>query len=87
MFGLISNFESSSGKGRPSYRLIYRRTTLRMVAMVSMGAMRLAVEDWRQAGGKRSLADYLTRYLKQTAVPSLERKATPGAPRRNPALS
>ena len=56
-----------------------RRTTLRMVAMVSMGAMRLAVEDWRQAGGKRSLADYLTRYLKQAAVPSLERKATPGA--------
>ena len=45
-----------------------RRTTLRMVAMVSMGAMRLAVEDWRQAGGKRSLADYLTRYLKQTAL-------------------
>jgi len=55
--------------------------------MVSMGAMRLAVDDWRQAGGKRSLADYLTRYLKQTAVPSLERKATPGAPRRNPPLS
>ena len=64
-----------------------RRTTLRMVAMVSMGAMRLAVEDWRQAGGKRSLADYLTKYLKQAAVPSLERKVTPGAPRRNPPLS
>jgi len=64
-----------------------RRTTLRMVAMVSMGAMRLAVEDWRQAGGKRSLADYLTRYLKQTAVPSRERKAMPGAHRRNPPLS
>src|SRR5580692_3253851 len=61
-----------------------RRTTLRMVAMVSIGAMRLAVEDWRYAGGKRSLADYLTRYLKQAAVPSLERKATPAAPRRNP---
>src|ERR1700719_1078020 len=61
-----------------------RRTTLRMVAMVSMGAMRLAVEDWRHAGAKRSLADYLTRYLKQAAVPSLERKATPAAPRRNP---
>jgi AcrR family transcriptional regulator len=60
-----------------------RRTTLRMVAMISIGAMRLAVEDWRQAGGKRSLADYLTRYLKQTAVPSPERKATPGEPRRN----
>jgi AcrR family transcriptional regulator len=64
-----------------------RRTILRMVAMVSMGAMRLAVDDWRQAGGKRSLADYLTRYLKQTAVPSLERKATAGAHRRNPRLS
>ena len=64
-----------------------RRSTLRMVAMVSMGAMRLAVEDWRQAGGKRSLADYLTRYLKQTAVPSRERKAMPGAHRRNPPLS
>src|ERR1700693_6184015 len=61
-----------------------RRTTLRMVAMVSIGAMRLAVEDWRYAGGKRSLADYLTRYLKQTAAPSLERKATPGAPMRSP---
>src|SRR5271169_1356170 len=61
-----------------------RRTTLRMVAMVSMGAMRLAIEDWRQAGGKRSLADYLTRYLKQTALPSPERKATLGAPGRNP---
>src|SRR6202162_668478 len=61
-----------------------RRTTLRMVAMVSIGAMRLAVEDWRQAGGKRSLADYLTRYLKKTALPSLERKATPGAPMRSP---
>jgi hypothetical protein len=60
-----------------------RRTTLRMVAMVSMGAMRLAVDDWRQAGGKRSLVDHLTRYLKKTAVPSLERKATPSAPRRN----
>jgi AcrR family transcriptional regulator len=64
-----------------------RRTTLRMVAMVSMGAMRLAVEDWRHAGAKRSLAEYLTRYLKQAAVPSLERKASPGAPRRTPPLS
>src|SRR5580704_10528002 len=26
-----------------------RRTTLRIVAMVSIGAMRLAVDDWRQA--------------------------------------
>jgi hypothetical protein len=33
-----------------------RRTALRMVAMVSIGAMRLAIEDWRQAGGERSLA-------------------------------
>src|ERR1700688_1581108 len=64
-----------------------RRTTLRMVAMVSIGAMRLAVEDWRYAGGKRSLADYLTRYLKQAVVSSLERKASPGPPRRPPPLS
>src|ERR1700676_2502868 len=64
-----------------------RRTTLRVIAMVSMGAMRLAAEDWRQAGGKRSLADYLTRYLRQAAVPSIERKPTHGAPRRKPPLS
>jgi len=50
-----------------------------MVAMVSIGAMRLAIEDWRQAGGERSVADYLTGYLKQTALASPERKATPGA--------
>jgi hypothetical protein len=55
-----------------------------MVAMVSIGAMRLAIEDWRPAGGERSLADYLTGYLKQTALASPERKATPGAPGRNP---
>jgi hypothetical protein len=41
-----------------------------MVAMVSIGAMRLAIEDWRPAGGERSLADYLTGYLKQTALAS-----------------
>src|SRR6202166_723318 len=64
-----------------------RRTTLRMVAMVSIGAMRLAVEDWRHAGAKRSLAEYLTRYLKQAVVSSLERKASPGPPRRPPPLS
>ena len=36
-----------------------RRASLRIVAMVSIGAMRLAVETWRQEDGKRSLAKYL----------------------------
>lgn len=33
-----------------------RRGALRTVAMVSMGVLRLALESWRQEGGKRSLA-------------------------------
>jgi hypothetical protein len=36
-----------------------RRITLRLVAMISMGAMRLAIERWRQDSGKRPLAQYL----------------------------
>ena len=36
-----------------------RRVALRLVTMVSMGAMRLAMESWRQEGGKRPLAKYL----------------------------
>jgi AcrR family transcriptional regulator len=36
-----------------------RRAALRMLAMVSMGIMRLAMDSWRQEGGKRSLAKYL----------------------------
>jgi transcriptional regulator MftR-like protein len=36
-----------------------RRATLRLVAMVSMGVMRVAMEGWRQDGGKRRLTKYL----------------------------
>src|ERR1700675_1235720 len=36
-----------------------RRGSLRIVAMVSIGAMRLAMETWRQDNGKRPLAKYL----------------------------
>jgi AcrR family transcriptional regulator len=36
-----------------------RRTSLRIVAMISIGAMRLAMETWRQENGKRPLAKYL----------------------------
>lgn len=36
-----------------------RRASLRIIAMVSIGAMRLAMETWRQENGKRSLAKYL----------------------------
>jgi len=36
-----------------------RRASLRIVAMVSMGALRVAKETWRQEGGKRPLAEYL----------------------------
>lgn len=37
-----------------------RWATLRAVAMVAIGTMRLAVEDWRDGKGKRPLADYLS---------------------------
>jgi AcrR family transcriptional regulator len=36
-----------------------RRVGLRLVAMISMGALRLAIESWRQDSGKRPLAKYL----------------------------
>jgi AcrR family transcriptional regulator len=36
-----------------------RRATLRLVAMASMGVMRVAMERWRQDGGKRQLTKYL----------------------------
>ncbi len=36
-----------------------RRKELRVVAMVSIGALRLAVEAWNQSGGRRSLAKYI----------------------------
>ena len=36
-----------------------RRTSLRIVAMVSIGALRLAKEAWRQEGGKQPLTKYL----------------------------
>jgi AcrR family transcriptional regulator len=36
-----------------------RRYTLRLVAMISIGALRLALESWRQDSGKRPLAKYL----------------------------
>lgn len=36
-----------------------KRASLRIVAMVSIGAMRVAKEAWRQEGGRRPLAEYL----------------------------
>ena len=36
-----------------------RRPTLRLVAMASIGVMRVAMEGWRQDGGKRPLMKYL----------------------------
>jgi hypothetical protein len=36
-----------------------RRAKLRPLAMVSMGAMRLAMERWRQDAGERPIAEYL----------------------------
>jgi hypothetical protein len=36
-----------------------RRAKLRLVAMVSMGIMRLAIESWRQDGGGHPVAEYL----------------------------
>src|ERR1700736_498684 len=40
-----------------------RRIALRLIAMVSMGALRLAIESWRQDNGKRPLAKYLLENL------------------------
>ena len=40
-----------------------RRNTLRLVAMISIGALRLALESWRQDSGKRPLAEYLLENL------------------------
>ena len=37
-----------------------RRAALRDVAMIAIGTMRLAMEDWRDGKGKRPLADYLS---------------------------
>lgn len=36
-----------------------RREALRLVAMVSIGALRLAVDDWLEQGGNRPLASYI----------------------------
>lgn len=36
-----------------------RRKALRLVAMMSIGAMRLAIDNWSQEGGKRPVATYL----------------------------
>lgn len=36
-----------------------RRAALRIVAMASIGAVRLALEAWREDGGKRPLQEYL----------------------------
>jgi hypothetical protein len=36
-----------------------RRPALRIVAMVSIGVVRLSLEAWRQDGSKRPLKDYL----------------------------
>ena len=36
-----------------------RRAALRMVARVSIGAMRVATEAWRPDGGEKPLAKYL----------------------------
>jgi AcrR family transcriptional regulator len=36
-----------------------RRTGLRLVAMASIGALRLAIEAWRRDGSKRPVRDYL----------------------------
>jgi AcrR family transcriptional regulator len=36
-----------------------RRNALRLVAMMSIGAMRLAIDSWSQENGKRPIAKYL----------------------------
>jgi hypothetical protein len=44
-----------------------RRITLRLVAMISIGAMRLALESWRQDSGERPLAGVWTGKLRRLA--------------------
>lgn len=41
------------------WRMPQRRPALRIVAMVSMGAMRLAIDAWSKQSGKRGAADFL----------------------------
>lgn len=36
-----------------------RRKALRLVAMMSIGAMRVAIDNWSQDGGKRPMPKYL----------------------------
>ena len=40
-----------------------RRKALRMVAMVSVGALRLAIDSWAEEQGRKPLADYLEEAL------------------------
>ena len=59
-----------------------RRTALRLVAMVSIGAMRVALEAWSEHGGTRPVATYL-----QEAFASLTAEIQPavaGAPPARP---
>ncbi len=45
-----------------------RRAILRMIAMVSIGAMRLGMDAWRYDDGKRPLADYVRECFKQLRI-------------------
>ncbi|GJD53843.1 hypothetical protein OPKNFCMD_6622 [Methylobacterium crusticola] len=45
-----------------------RSTALRLVAMVSLGALRLAIEEWMQAGGDQGAEAFLTQAFSSIAV-------------------
>ncbi len=57
-----------------------RSHALRLVAMVSLGAMRLAIEAWIQAGGDRGAAPFLEEALAQVRAEICGHSETNGVP-------
>lgn len=57
-----------------------RSQALRLVAMVSLGAMRLAIEAWIQAGGDRGAAPFLEEAFAQVRAEICGHSETNGVP-------
>jgi hypothetical protein len=49
-----------------------RRAVHRIVAMVSIGAMRVAMEAWRHDGGKKASGEIFARKLRHTRIRDLK---------------
>jgi hypothetical protein len=66
-----------------------RRITLRLVAMTSIGAMRLAMESWRQDSGKRPVGRASTGNFRRPGGRNLKRAgrlSLTSSPEQRPAL-